>query len=175
MIYQLPFGPGRKYLQSGPAAWILGDWQANGIFSIRSGQPLSILVNGDVANVGGTVFGIGYARANLTGSPHVSHPNKSEWFNTSAYSVPSYSYGNSPRNGLNSDHVTQFDMSAFKRFPITAEGPYFEFRAEAFNIFNIINYAAPANVANGAGFGTVSSLIPGIPPRELQFTLAFNF
>lgn len=175
MIYQLPFGPGRKYLQSGPASWILGDWQANEIFSIRSGEPFSVLVNGDVANVGSTVFGIGYARANLTGNPHVSHPTKSEWFNTTAYSVPSYSYGNSPRNSLSSDHVTQFDMSAFKRFPITAEGPYLEFRAEAFNILNIINYAPPANTANAAGFGTVSSLITGVPPRQLQFTLALNF
>jgi Carboxypeptidase regulatory-like domain len=175
MIYQVPFGPGRRYLQSGPASWILGGWQANSIFSIRSGQPFSILVNGDVANVGGTVYGIGYARADLVGNPHVPHPTKSEWFNTAAYAVPSYSYGNSPRNSLYSDHVTQFDMSAFKRIPVTNEGAYFEFRAEAFNIFNIINYAAPANTANAAGFGTVSSLITGNPPRQLQFTLAFNF
>ena len=175
MIYQVPIGPGRKYMQSGPASWLLGGWQANSIFSIRSGQPFSILVNGDVANVGSTVFGIGYARANLTGNPHVGHPTKSEWFNTAAYSVPSYSFGNSPRNSLLSDHVTQFDMSAFKRIPIAKEGPYLEFRAEAFNIFNIINYAAPANTANAAGFGTVSSLITGNPPRQLQFTLALNF
>jgi hypothetical protein len=154
---------------------LLGGWQANSIFSIRSGQPFSVLVNGDVANVGGTVFGIGYARANLVGNPHVSHPTKSEWFNTSAYAVPSYSYGNSPRNSLSSDHVTQFDMSMFKRIPIVREGTYLEFRAEAFNVLNIINYASPANTVNGAGFGRVSSLLPGNPPRELQFTLMMNF
>ncbi len=175
MIYQLPFGPGRRYLQSSPASWLLGGWQANSIFSIRSGQPFSILVNGDVANVGGTVYGIGYARANLVGNPHVSHPTKLEWFNTTAYTIPSYSYGNSPRNSLYSDHVTQFDLSAFKRIPIAREGTYLEFRAEAFNVLNIINYAAPANTVNATGFGTVSSLLPGNPPRELQFTLLMNF
>jgi hypothetical protein len=175
MIYQLPFGRGRQYLQSGPAAWVLGGWQTNSIFSIRSGQPFSVLVNGDVANVGGTVYGIGYARANQTGSAHLSHPTTSEWFNTAAFSVPSYSYGNSPRNSLSSDHVTQFDFSTFKRFPILREGTYLEFRAEAFNIFNIINYAAPNNTQNAAGFGTVSSLIAGNPPRQLQFTLKLNF
>jgi hypothetical protein len=175
MIYQLPFGRGRQYLQSGPAEWVLGGWQANSIFSVRSGQPFSVLVNGDVANVGSTVFGIGYARANQTGSGTLSHPTSAQWFNTAAFSVPSYSYGNSPRNGLSSDHVTQFDLSAFKRFPIWKESSYMEFRAEAFNVLNIINYAAPANTVNAAGFGTVSSLIGGNPPRQLQFTLKLNF
>ena len=175
MIYQIPVGRGHQYLQSGPAAWVLGNWQANSIFSIRSGQPFSILVNGDVANVGGTVFGIGYARANLIGNPHVSHPTLSQWFNTSAYAVPSFSYGNSPRNALFSDHTTQFDFSMIKRFPVVKESSYFEFRAEGFNILNIINYAAPGNTANGSGFGRVSSLISGNPPRQLQFTLEFNF
>jgi hypothetical protein len=175
MIYQLPFGRGRQYLRSGPASWILGGWQTNSIFSIRSGQPYSVLVNGDVANVGGSVYGIGYARANQTGSGHISHPTTAEWFNTAAYSVPSYSYGNSPRNSLTSDHVTQFDFSTFKRFPIWKEGTFLEFRAEAFNVFNIINYGPPANTVNAAGFGTVSSLIPGNPPRQLQFTLKLNF
>jgi hypothetical protein len=132
-------------------------------------------VNGDVANVGGTVFGIGYARANQTGSAHLSHPTTKEWFNTAAFSVPSYSYGNSPRNSLSSDHVTQFDFSMFKRFPLWKEATYLEFRAEAFNVLNIINYAAPHNTQNAAGFGTVTSLIPGNPPRQLQFTLKINF
>jgi len=127
-----------------------------------------------VANVGNTVFGIGYARANLVGNPHIGHPTKLEWFNTAAYSVPSFSYGNSPRNGLYSDHVTQFDLSAFKRIPIVKEGDNLEFRAEAFNVLNIMNYAPPANTVNAAGFGTVSSLT-GSQPRELQFTLQMNF
>jgi hypothetical protein len=42
-------------------------------------------------------------------------------------------------------------------------------------VLNIINYAAPANTVNAAGFGTVSSLLTGNPPRELQFTLLMNF
>lgn len=178
MIYQLPFGVGRRYLKSGPAAWIAGGWQANSIFSIRSGQPFGVLANGDVANIAGeagTPFGIGYARANLTGNPHLSHATRFQWFNTSAYSVPSYSFGNSGRNSLTSDHVTQFDLSAFKRFPIYKENSYLEFRAEAFNILNIINYAAPGNTVGTAGFGVVSSMLPGNPPRQLQFTLLLNF
>ncbi len=137
MVYELPFGKGHAYLQSGPLAWIVGGWQANSIFSIRSGQPFGILVNGDVANVAGeagTPFGLGYGRANQTGDPHLSHPTRFKWFNTDAFSVPDHSFGNAPRNGLSSDHVTQFDFSTFKKFPITEKGPTLEFRAEAFNI-----------------------------------------
>ena len=175
LIYQLPFGSGRRYLRSGPASWVAGGWQTNSIFSIRSGQPFSILANGDVANVGGSVFGLGYARANKIKTGKLAHPTTSEWFDTSAYAVPSYSYGDSPRNSLYSDHVTQFDFSTFKRFPIKWEDNYLEFRAEAFNVFNIINYGPPGNTVNAAGFGVVSSLIPGNPPRQLQFTLKLNF
>jgi hypothetical protein len=179
MVYQLPFGKGRKYVQSGPLAWVVGGWQANSIFSIRSGQPFGILVNGDVANVAGeagTPFGIGYGRANQTGNPHLAHPTKDEWFNTEAFSVPDHSFGNAPRNGLSSDHVTQFDLSAFKKFPILEKGPTVEFRAEAFNILNIINYAAPSgNTVGNAGYGAVTSLINGNPPRQLQFTLKLNY
>jgi hypothetical protein len=71
--------------------------------------------------------------------------------------------------------VTQFDLSAFKRFPLWKDSSYLEFRAEAFNVLNIINYGPPANTVNAAGFGTVSSLLPGNPPRQLQFTLMLKF
>src|SRR5690606_11018032 len=35
--YELPFGKGKKFLQSGPGAWVLGGWQLQGIRSLMSG------------------------------------------------------------------------------------------------------------------------------------------
>ena len=52
-VYELPFGRGRKWLQSGPASLILGNWQANYIFQARSGQPYNLQVAGDLANLRG--------------------------------------------------------------------------------------------------------------------------
>jgi len=41
-VYDLSFGRGKGWLSSGPASWFLGNWQANYIFQIRSGQPYSL-------------------------------------------------------------------------------------------------------------------------------------
>jgi hypothetical protein len=125
-----------------------------------------VLANGDVANIG-TPYN--YARANQVGNPYLDHPTNARWFNTAAFAVPSFSYGDAPRNGLRSDHVTTFDFSTIKRFPIFRENTYVEFRADAFNVFNIINYAAPGDVVNAPGFGVVSATVN--PPRQLQFAL----
>jgi hypothetical protein len=35
--YRLPFGQGKRFLTSGPAAWALGGWQLSGIISVSSG------------------------------------------------------------------------------------------------------------------------------------------
>ncbi|WP_049961156.1 TonB-dependent receptor [Pseudacidobacterium ailaaui] len=169
MLWEPPLGPGKTYLNSGPLAWIVGGWQTNSIFSIRSGQPFTVLVNGDVANIG-TPYS--YARANLVGNPHLSHPTLNEWFNTAAFSIPDHQYGNAPRNFLFSDHATTFDFSVFRSFPVHDEASL-QFRAEAFNLFNIINYAPPGTTLNGGGFGRVSSIEN--PPRQLQFALRLSF
>ena len=44
-------------------------------------------------------------------------------------------FGDAGRNILRNPWRTNFDMAAIKRFAIT-ESKYFEFRAEAFNVFN---------------------------------------
>jgi hypothetical protein len=61
----------------------------------------------------------------------------------------------------------------FKKFPIT-EAMFFEFRAEAFNIWNTPQFAPPSNnTINTIGFGAITSL--AIPPRQIQFALKFYF
>ncbi len=53
-VYELPLGRGKKWLQSGPASWILGNWQANYIFQARSGAPYNLQIAGDLANLRGS-------------------------------------------------------------------------------------------------------------------------
>jgi Carboxypeptidase regulatory-like domain len=40
-VYQLPFGKGRRFLQSGAGSWLAGGWQVNGVLTIASGTPLT--------------------------------------------------------------------------------------------------------------------------------------
>jgi hypothetical protein len=178
--YELPAGKGKRYLNKGPASWVLGNWQMNTITSMRSGQPYNLVVLGDVGNIG--VGGLGwwsYARPNLVGNPTVSNQTANQWFNPNAFEIPVNSFGNTPKNYLRSGAVYNVDFSLFKKFPIK-ESVDLEFRAEAFNVFNIQNLGVPgstigatpaANIANGAG------VINGVAvaPRQLQFGLKLRF
>ena len=53
IVYELPFGHNKNYLNSGAAAWILGGWQIGGILNFLGGTPDSHTFNQNTTNVGG--------------------------------------------------------------------------------------------------------------------------
>jgi len=177
--WEIPVGPGKALLNHGPGAWILGGWQVNTIAQLRSGQPYNLVVTGDVANIGNNTGGAGsstrnYARPNLVGDPFLSHPTSDEYFNIAAFAIPTFSYGNFGRNVLRSSSVKTVDFSLFKTLPLGAETRRLELRAEAFNVLNIANFAAPSGVTIGvAGAGRVTTL--ATLPRTLQLGMRFAF
>jgi hypothetical protein len=172
-VYELPFGKGKKYFnQHGAASWLLGNWQTNAIAQLRSGQPYTVGVSGDVANIGNTVGWFNYARPNLVGNPHISNPTSEKFFNTSAFAAPSFSYGNLGRNTMRTAPVYTADFSLFKNFPVR-EGFNASFRMEFFNVFNIQNYGAPDATLGDAGFGRVSSTVNAA--RQIQLALRLTF
>ena len=65
-----------------------------------------------------------------------------------------------------------WDMSLFKNFVIRDQ-TRFEFRAEAFNVFNHPQFGLPnANIGN-AQVGQITSTVGN--PRQLQMGLRFQF
>ena len=42
-LYELPAGPGKKYMSHGPASKVLGGWQIGGVHRYQSGSPASVL------------------------------------------------------------------------------------------------------------------------------------
>jgi outer membrane receptor protein involved in Fe transport len=177
-VYELPFGRGKHWLSSGPLSWVLGNWQTNYLFSIRSGQPYQITYKTDCANIGGDVNGgnvssQAYCRPNLVGDPTPSGRNKvSTWFDPTAFTQPAGAYGNFGRNSLRADHVTNMDFSMFKNIPFN-DRYSLQFRAEAFNVFNIQALGVPQANLSASGAGVVTS--SGNTPRQLQFGLKFLF
>jgi hypothetical protein len=202
-VYELPFGRGKHWLEHGPASWVLGNWQANYIFQMRSGQPYNLQVTGDVANLKGSAPNIGnYARPNLIADPFKAGPvpsnpdpgcatlvsaggkapdsvgNATNWFNPCAFSVPSGAFGNLGRNAFRFPHFTNMDLSLFKSIVIK-EGYNLQLRFEGFNVFNIQNWSGPSNVTINSGTlisktaGQVTTLQGN--PRQLQFGIRFNF
>jgi hypothetical protein len=199
-LYELPFGKDKRWLQDGPASWLLGNWQVNYIFQARAGQPFNLNVGGDPALISGSIGSVtGYSRPNLIADPFVAGPvsanpdplcqktisqggraadavnTAATWFNPCAFTVPSGAFGNFGRNSLRSARVVNMDMSFFKRIQIK-EGKELQFRVEAFNIFNIQNLAAPGSgntTIGNNGAGAITGIVGN--PREIQFGLRFAF
>ena len=48
--YELPFGRGKRYLSTGVASYVLGNWQTNTIINLQSGFGYDIGVGGDACN-----------------------------------------------------------------------------------------------------------------------------
>ncbi len=169
VLYELPIGKNKQYLNHGVASYVLGNWQLNTVAQLGSGQVFTLQVPHDIANIGAT----GYGRPNLVGDPIPTRQTAQEWFNPAAYAFPVYSYGNVGRNSLRSASTYNDDFSVFRHFPIR-EQLTAEFRAEAFNVFNLQNLGVPdSNLEDTNGVGRITGTSGN--PRQLQFALKIKF
>lgn len=171
-LYELPFGKGKPYLNSGLASYLVGGWQLSNLAQIRSGQPYTLQVDGDIAGLGGGASGYGRPNPISGVSQKPNHSTRTMWFNPAAFSTPFQSYGTVSRNSMRSANVVNDDFSVFKNF-VYKEGISMQFRAEAFNVLNIVNYAAPNSDISSSNAGVVGGQV--LPPRQLQFALKLNF
>ncbi|HEY3458649.1 MAG TPA: carboxypeptidase regulatory-like domain-containing protein [Bryobacteraceae bacterium] len=167
-VYTLPFGHGRQWLTTGFASRIFGNWQLNSIVQLRSGQPYSLSMNTDVANIGAAT-----TRPDLVGDPTLAHPSSQEWFNTGAYASPAvYHFGTSGRNQLRTQGFRNVDLSLFRQDQIT-ERLKSEFRVEAFNLTNTATFGTPNTNFTSPAFGVVSSTVS--TARQIQLGLKLIF
>jgi hypothetical protein len=175
VLWQLPFGKGQKWSTGNNVVdYIVGNWQFNNIFAARSGLPYTPIISSDIANTG-NVGWAGYEHANLVGNPNtIAKRTPAKWFNTAAYASPAqYTYGTSGRNSLRGPAYWDLTSSVFRQFPVWGERR-FEFRAEAFNLFNHAIFGQPnSDLNNGSSFGTINNTAN--QPREIQLGAKFIF
>jgi hypothetical protein len=169
-VYDLPFLKGKTLTDK-----LLGGWQWSGITDIESGTPFSVYNAGggnipsDNAGVSNT-FATAASYPDLAGNPSAGIPalppgNAPLLYNPAAFVAPTgLTFGNAGRNILRNPWRTNFDMALLKHFAVT-ESKYFEFRAEAFNVFNHREYSwlggdagSAADNANGTGITTANSV-----------------
>jgi hypothetical protein len=158
---------------------IAGGWQVSVIETATSGQPVNLIYSEpqqfDVSDL------LNY-RPNVSGNPKSPRglwvkgaTSLTGYLSSAAVSVPtdvSKPYGNAGRNSFRDNAFYQTNMGLHKEFPLWSESSNLDFRAEAFNLFNNVNYNAPdSNRANGS-FGNITGFFP---PRQLQLALKLNF
>jgi hypothetical protein len=172
VLYELPIGRGKPFLNHGMASTLIGGWQLNSIFTVSSGFPLTVR---DGINRSNSNQANDYPNVVPGVNWKLNNPSTGEWFNTQAFQLqPSQSYGNSGRNTILSPGFTAWDFSAFKNFNIT-EQRYLQFRFECFNCANHPAFGDPNTTLTATSFGTITGTRGGIDMRELQFSLKLVF
>jgi len=167
--YSLPFGSSL----SGFTGAIAKGWQMNGIGVWGKGLPFTPL---NVTNVAGNNPGSsGSDRPNQLRPAKISNPSITHFFDTTAFAAQtSGTLGSERRNSLYGPNFRHIDLSLFKNFAIY-ERLNLQFRAEAFNVLNMANFANPNLTLGTASFGTITSLNNNYNPRLIQFALKLDF
>jgi hypothetical protein len=170
VLYELPFGEGKPFMQSGVGGAILGGWQLSTIITKSSGFPRTVFTGTDRSNTGG-----GQDRPNVTGlDPNLPGDQQTlnRWFNTDAYVTQAAgTYGNAGRDTIIGPGVTRVDASIIRNFRFGSK--YAQFRFEAFNALNSPIWNDPNTTLSSPLYGTINST--RTPMREVQIGLKFVF
>jgi len=172
--FELPFGRGKRWASSGPAAALLSGWQFNGLFTAYSGTPFTVTASGASLNAPGN------SQIADQIKPKVEIIGKREqWFDTSAYApVTQARFGNSGWNQLRGPGLVNLDMGIFRKFRLS-ERFELQFRAEGFNLSNTPHFANPRSNVSSSGFGEITDVQntgrEGIDERMFRFGLRLSF
>ncbi|MDP2998175.1 MAG: TonB-dependent receptor [Bryobacterales bacterium] len=195
--YDLPWGPGKKWLGSRSlASRLIGGWQVNGITSLRGGFPTDIRTNRlppifNTFNVPDRVPG---QQIQVPGGER----GPDRFFNAAAFRVPGTTlsktgavvqvFGDSARRVARGPGSVNLDFSLFKEMSLT-EKHRIQFRTEFFNLTNTPTFYLPSSNSpsmtcigrtpgsacddNNAQFGKMSG--SSATGRQIQFGLKFIF
>ena len=145
------------------------NWQVNGIVTLQSGAPFTVVLGTDRANVGSGPA----QRPNVAGDPNaLADPTPTAWFDTSVFSLPAqYAFGNSGRNTVFAPGYADVDIGVQKNAAL-ANGVQLQFRWEIFNLLNHPNFDVPNRVAFSPNFGRIFSAQPS---RQMQLGVKMLF
>ncbi len=178
-LFQLPFGPGHRYFNSGFGARALGGWELSGISTFQSGRPFDIYSSRDSEYTGLS------NRPDLVGDPSIpaGAPRNQTGPPITAFALQPFGRpGNLGRNTFTSPRYYNTNLSLMKNTAVT-ERINLQFRAEVYNVFNRIQFdqlgTAGDTLASPGTFGQSLSTI--VEPdgttsaRQIQLALKLIF
>ena len=177
VVYELPVGKGKPFLNNAPG-WvneIFGGWQVSSIMRFSSGLPSIIQ--------GNYTWDVNYWQNTLaiptggfrTTNGYDSNGNPSIFSDVNAANSFADAYPGTAgaRALVRLKGMTNFDLGVAKSFPLPWEGHRIQFRAEAYNAFNNVNFVQPSLALHTPStFGEYQNTMP---PREMQFALRYEF
>ena len=180
-IWDLPYGQGRHWGATSNRAMqtLAGGWQFTMINTATSGAPVNLIYSEpsqmDVSDL------LNY-RPNVNGNPRnprsawvKTNTSLTGYLSSTAVTIPTnvaQPYGNAGRNSLRDNPFYQMNAGLHKQFPLWNEGSNLDFRCEAFNALNAVNYNNPDSNRSDGGYGSITSFFP---PRQIQLALKLSF
>ncbi len=177
-VWELPFGKGKSMMTSGPASYIVGNWQLGGIVSAFTGTPFTVTASGSSLNAG---------PGNSQSADQLSDPTKlyqvgpgGHFYDTASWkAVSDVRFGNSGRNAVRGPGIFNTDLSVSRFFPIK-ERLRVEFRADCFNLTNTPKFGNPTNSVNSGTFMQITSTLSSNSTavsleRQFRFGLRLQF
>jgi hypothetical protein len=174
-LYRLPIGRGQRFFHSWnrPTDLLLGGWQINSIYTMRSGTPVNVVDESDPESPTNS-------RPNLVGNPNLPRSKRTlqMYFNTSAFAENLDEDGNiipgdAGRNIVRGPGYINVDFSLFKDFAIT-ERYRLQARLESFNTLNTPHFSNPGgNLTDATYYGVITNTDGN--PRDIQLAVKFIF
>ncbi|HKQ91609.1 MAG TPA: TonB-dependent receptor [Blastocatellia bacterium] len=201
-IYELPFGPGRRWLSGGfaPLRKAVEGFQVGSIISYQTGAPIFITsgrstVNQFTGNIGAQFVGASFDDFKNSAGIYKT-PDGVFFFNPNMLNITKNAagaftgatlkpglldapapgtFGNFPRNSFNGPKFSQVDISLSKRTRFYERGDV-EFKVNFINAFNQANFIFNSLNFDDANFGRINSTRgSGSTAREINFILGVNF
>jgi len=168
---------------NGLAGRVFGQWQVSPVVVMRAGTPFNVTSGTDISQTG-----LGFDRPNVVAGidPYQFTSDRTQYLNRAAFqNAAAGQFGNLGRNVLIGPGSINFDVAVSRTFRISERWQLTP-RAEAFNIINHANLAAPTGVLTSNQFGRITggSIAGGNgnitfanagDPRILQFALKLQF
>lgn len=184
-LYELPFGKGKAFLNSGNPVVnrIIGGWVTSGIVLVQTGPFLTVGLSGasDPSGTGYNLFGFNpFGRPDIVpGVDPYAGQSLNQWINPAAFTDPGSNigrFGNAAEGSVVGPSTKAVGLGLLKRIPLT-EAVRLEFGAQVSNLFNHPNYNPPNLQVGVAGFGQLTSLqsAEGSGPRAMQVFGRINF
>ena len=167
-----------------------GGWQLLSISTLTSGLPFTVYSGVQQTGAGS----LGTDRPDQTGTPVLSTSRtvREDYFglgpaNASYFRIPvNVPGGTGPNNGVfgslgrntfRGPAVRDFDFALIKdtawEIGHSRKAVNLQFRAELFNLLNIVSFGLPSNTVTGSGFGIISRT--STSSRQVQFSLKAMF
>jgi len=164
--YDLPFGGGKKFLNSGLVSHIAGGFEVDAITTYGSGAPFTVTLNSGV-NSGSPSW------PDRIASGKLDHGTPLRFYDTTAFKAPAANtYGNSARSVLYGPSTKDWDVSLQRKIKLY-EDKILSFRLDAFNAFNTPNFATPVAAIGASTAGQITGTVND--NRDLQGSVTLHF